>query len=58
MEPSLGARQQLPDDDQDRAADRDDGLLPTASSDAPTAFARKVSVLAAATAASPATLAR
>src|SRR3954454_15150136 len=42
VEPSLGIRQQVPHDDQDRAADHDDGLLsPTASGDASIAFAEE-----------------
>jgi hypothetical protein len=72
VESGLGVRQQVSDDDQDRAADddkdraadRDDGLLlptavffPTAAGDASIASPRKVSVLAAA-AASPRTRAR
>jgi hypothetical protein len=54
-----GVGQQVPDDDQDGAADRDDGPLGAAASgDAPVAFPRKVVVRPAATAASPSTRAR
>ena len=49
----LAGGEQVPDDDQDRAANRDDGLLLTASSsDPPVAFAEEVSVFPADTAAS------
>ena len=42
VEAGVGVGQQVPDDDQDRAADRDDGLLLSpAAGDAPVAFAEK-----------------
>ena len=58
-EADVGVGQQVPDDDQDGPADRDDRFLGTASAgDAPVAAPRKVSVRPAATAASPSTRAR
>jgi hypothetical protein len=59
VEAGIRVRQQVPDDDQDGAADRDDGPLGAAPPrDAPVALARKVLVRPAATAASLSTRAR
>ena len=42
VEARVGVGQQVPDDDQDRAADRDDGLLlPAPAGDAPVALAEE-----------------
>jgi len=55
----VGVGQQVPDDDQDGPADRDDRLVGAASAgDTPVALSKEVSVRPAATAASPSTRAR
>jgi hypothetical protein len=59
VEVGLWVGQQVPGDDQDGPADRDDGsFLAASTGDPPVAFAEEVVVFPAATAASPSTRAR